>query len=55
MFTDEEVQNSALYDSQYEYELCPECGTPLSITQYTSGVGSMFEEAVCEGCGYTET
>ena len=36
------------------FEWCPECKGLLRITQYSTGVGSMYEQAVCPDCGYTE-
>jgi len=36
--------------SGYNIERCPECDDPLTVTKW-----GLNEEAVCNGCGYTET
>ena len=35
--------------------ICPECGTALKITESVDELNHRHEEAVCPGCGYSET
>ena len=41
---------STVFIGDKEIEVCPECDTPLTVTKW-----GLHEEAVCGGCGYTET